>query len=319
MWIYYKKRVLYGHNTNKYPECVRSGSGMNRAKITTAKGVSMKSSRLLRIIAAGMISSIFAFTSLAVSAASTLTLTPSVANAAPGGSFTVDIIADGPATAGDSTDNLVVADVNINFDNAVLQLDGIDTGTGVSAFYHVDTSAATGFPIGTIDNATGTGQTIVATPTPGLDDVGHVVARLSFSVLGGAASGNTNIAVDVPTSNLVINDGNGTDDLTTATDATVAIGPPSPDTDGDGIPDSSDNCINVPNADQRNTNFPIDNFGNICDPDLNNDGAVNFADLGLLKAVFNTADPDADFNGDGAANFGDLGILKSYFNQPPGP
>lgn len=89
------------------------------------------------------------------------------------------------------------------------------------------------------------------------------------------------------------------------------------DTDNDGIADDMDNCTLAPNPDQRDTNG--DGYGNVCDADLNNDGAVNFADLGLMRAVFFTADPDADLNGDGAVNFADLGLLRSLFFQPPGP
>ncbi|HEX9627232.1 MAG TPA: RHS repeat-associated core domain-containing protein, partial [Acidiferrobacterales bacterium] len=90
-----------------------------------------------------------------------------------------------------------------------------------------------------------------------------------------------------------------------------------PDTDGDGIPDSTDNCRQAANADQRNTDG--DTYGNRCDADLNNDGLVNFADLGILKLRFGGTDPDADFNGDGFVNFADLGILKQQFGLPPGP
>jgi hypothetical protein len=89
------------------------------------------------------------------------------------------------------------------------------------------------------------------------------------------------------------------------------------DTDEDGIADEDDNCTLVPNADQRDTNG--DGFGNICDPDLDNDGITNFIDLGTMRSVFFSADPDADFNGDGVVNFVDLGIMRSLFFQPPGP
>ncbi len=89
------------------------------------------------------------------------------------------------------------------------------------------------------------------------------------------------------------------------------------DTDGDGVTDDVDNCTLVPNADQRDTDG--DGIGNICDADLNNDCVVNFLDLGIMKSVFFTADPDADLDGDGVVNFIDLGIMKSGFFGPPGP
>ncbi len=83
------------------------------------------------------------------------------------------------------------------------------------------------------------------------------------------------------------------------------------------FPDGEDNCLDVSNPGQRDTN--LDGFGNACDADLNNDGAVDFLDLGLLKAVFFTDDADADLNGDGSVDFLDLGLMKSRFFQPPGP
>lgn len=91
------------------------------------------------------------------------------------------------------------------------------------------------------------------------------------------------------------------------------------DSDSDGVPDVADNCIDVPNPDQRDTHG--DGYGNLCDPDLNNDGNVDFLDLGQLKqAFFSTgAGLDTDFNGDENVDFLDLGILKDFFFGPPGP
>jgi hypothetical protein len=89
------------------------------------------------------------------------------------------------------------------------------------------------------------------------------------------------------------------------------------DGDEDGVPDGADNCTEVANPDQRDTNG--DGYGNLCDPDLDGNGIVNFVDLGELKTVFFTSDPDADFNDDGFVNFLDLGTMKALFFQPPGP
>ena len=91
------------------------------------------------------------------------------------------------------------------------------------------------------------------------------------------------------------------------------------DGDCDGIPDTADNCTNVVNTNQRDTNG--DGYGNACDPDLNNDGVVNFADIGAWVPLFNTAcgNVDGDFNGDGGCNFGDYALFPQYFLQPPGP
>lgn len=102
--------------------------------------------------------------------------------------------------------------------------------------------------------------------------------------------------------------------------------PAMPDQDGDGVPDANDDCILV--ADglaapgpvalvQRDTD--ADGFGNVCDPDLDGDGIVNFSDLARMKAAFFGRNVDADLDGDGAVNFSDLARMKRYFFRPPGP
>jgi hypothetical protein len=99
--------------------------------------------------------------------------------------------------------------------------------------------------------------------------------------------------------------------------STVLTVPTEVDTDADGIADSADNCQLVANTDQRDTNG--DGFGNVCDADLDNDCAINFVDLGLMKSVFFGADADADLDGNGSVNFVDLGLMKGMYFQPPGP
>ena len=89
------------------------------------------------------------------------------------------------------------------------------------------------------------------------------------------------------------------------------------DIDADGVADVLDNCTTLANPDQRDSNG--DGYGNACDPDLNNDGVVNFVDLARMKLVFFTTDADADLNGDGIVNFTDLARMKSLFFKPPGP
>ncbi|MFK8029668.1 MAG: choice-of-anchor B family protein [Gammaproteobacteria bacterium] len=91
------------------------------------------------------------------------------------------------------------------------------------------------------------------------------------------------------------------------------------DSDGDGVPNDLDNCVFVANPDQRDTHG--DGIGNICDPDLTNDGIVNFLDLAEFSDAFLSTGPgiDADFNGDDVVNFIDSVILQQYFFGPPGP
>lgn len=89
------------------------------------------------------------------------------------------------------------------------------------------------------------------------------------------------------------------------------------DTDDDGVVDPLDNCTDVANADQRDTDS--DGIGSLCDADLDGSCVVNFVDLKLLKAVFFSDDADADLDGSGTVNFGDLNIMKAAFFGAPGP
>jgi len=97
------------------------------------------------------------------------------------------------------------------------------------------------------------------------------------------------------------------------------------DNDGDGVDVRIDNCQNVANANQRDTDG--DGIGNICDPDIAvpNNCVVNALDLGIFKLAFFSQpasgnwNADADFNGDDVVNVIDLGVLKSLFFQVPGP
>ena len=99
-----------------------------------------------------------------------------------------------------------------------------------------------------------------------------------------------------------------------------------PDTDNDGVTDSLDNCINVPNGplildaggnSQLDTN--ADGYGNLCDADLNNDGVVNGLDVGFFVAAFGTTDADADFNGSGFVNGVDTDVFVNGWGKAPGP
>ena len=89
------------------------------------------------------------------------------------------------------------------------------------------------------------------------------------------------------------------------------------DTDADGVPDLTDNCTLVANADQRDTDG--DGFGNICDADLNNDCMVNARDFLIMRSRLGTDDPDADLNADGRVNPADVMILRDSLGAPPGP
>ena len=102
----------------------------------------------------------------------------------------------------------------------------------------------------------------------------------------------------------------------------------SPDADADGVPDDVDNCIQIANADQFDSNQ--DDIGSLCDADITGPGgvgdcSVNFQDLQAVKdAFFSTPTSpdwnlDADFDNSGQVNFADLDLVRSQFFGPPGP
>lgn len=89
------------------------------------------------------------------------------------------------------------------------------------------------------------------------------------------------------------------------------------DIDGDGIDNAVDNCLEVANPDQTDTDG--DSFGNRCDPDFDNNLRVDFADLAYLKERFFSDDPLTDLDNNNRTDFADLAILKSMFFSAPGP
>jgi hypothetical protein len=100
-----------------------------------------------------------------------------------------------------------------------------------------------------------------------------------------------------------------------------------PDDDNDGIPNSSDNCTQVANgpsdtgtAGPSQNNTDGDDYGNICDPDFNQNGIVDPVDFSVLKSRFGQPGfPDQDLNGNGIVDPVDFSLLKQMFGQPPGP
>lgn len=92
------------------------------------------------------------------------------------------------------------------------------------------------------------------------------------------------------------------------------------DTDLDNVLDIKDNCTQIANPDQRDTDG--DGIGNACDPDVAvpNDCTVDLVDLAAYRENFLVAgDLDTDNNGDGQTDLLDLSFVRAFFLAPPGP
>ncbi len=96
------------------------------------------------------------------------------------------------------------------------------------------------------------------------------------------------------------------------------------DDDGDGVHDSNDNCLGVPNTSQRDDDE--DGYGNLCDRDVDQNCGVGLTDLTATFAKFGATSPwtpksdgayDVDENG--GVGLTDLTNVFSVFGLPPGP
>jgi uncharacterized protein (TIGR03790 family) len=99
------------------------------------------------------------------------------------------------------------------------------------------------------------------------------------------------------------------------------------DQDGDGVPDASDTCRDLPDPDQRDTDG--DGFGNLCDADVDGDGWVTSSwgraeRPGDVEQIALTARalayvPHHDLDGDGHVDRRDVSLAHVTLFQRPGP
>ncbi len=96
-----------------------------------------------------------------------------------------------------------------------------------------------------------------------------------------------------------------------------------PDADGDGFPDNQDNCTEVANVSQLDTDN--DDIGNLCDCDFNQDNFCGGPDFTIFIGCFNALTNGdakceaADMNGDGFVGGPDFTRFIGGFNGAPGP
>ncbi len=103
---------------------------------------------------------------------------------------------------------------------------------------------------------------------------------------------------------------------------------PPADSDGDGVPDASDNCTNLANASQLDADG--DGCGNACDADFDQNGVTGSTDLSALRTCFSQSVPgtgpaedpvcaESDMDGNGVVGASDLSSLRIGFSSAPGP
>ena len=76
----------------------------------------------------------------------------------------------------------------------------------------------------------------------------------------------------------------------------IAVVPPIPDTDGDGVNDAADNCVDDANADQADAD--TDGIGDACEADTDGDGVIDDTDNCPNTANPDQTDTDEDGIGD---------------------
>ena len=162
--------------------------------------------------------------------------------------------------------------------------------------------------------------TLSETVTPGILEGGwHISLRGEVSTIIG--SSKTDFSNTLTFESVLMEDGSTPESQGIPVSFSSGIESPNAyydnESDGDGFGDEIDNCIDISNVAQRDTDF--DGYGNFCDPDFDNNLVVNASDLAYLKTKFFSSDSDADLNGDGIVNAADLAMLKTMFFKPPGP
>jgi hypothetical protein len=97
-------------------------------------------------------------------------------------------------------------------------------------------------------------------------------------------------------------------------------GPPPIDTDSDGVLDIDDNCSEVANPAQDDTD--LDDCGNLCDADYDNSGTPGLPDFGQFSSAYGTTDEEK-VHRDPATGITvgiiDFGFFTSHYGVTPGP
>ena len=93
---------------------------------------------------------------------------------------------------------------------------------------------------------------------------------------------------------------------------------PGVDSDGDGVLDGADNCINSANASQNDTDGDL--IGNRCDPDYTNNCLVQGNDFSTFSAAFGGIGADEDHTEppNGLVQGDDFSVFSAFFGGAVG-
>ena len=180
--------------------------------------------------------------------------------------------------------------VNVTFDANVVNVISVSIDETTWNF------GATGISTGTINNSTGSIDGIMVNTLSSVTG-DFIVATVNFQIVG---SGGSN--TDLTLSELAINPwaSGGSRINPDFINGSINITPaPVIDSDGDGIDDDSDNCLDIINATQTDTDN--DGMGDACDNDDDNDGLTDLEEVTLGSNPL-LVDTDNDGSGDKTDN-----------------
>jgi hypothetical protein len=192
---------------------------------------------------------------------------------------------------------------------------GIDAGSAYIFPEHIDTPATiSGDVVGSVYQGSSIFGSVIAIDIDGLLDGSYFTITSSPNYGQASINPSSGYWTYVADASFVGSDFftlTVTDDLGGTTEQNISITITGPDTDGDGIYDFLDNCLNTVNADQ--SDIDNDTLGDACDNDKDGDGFTTDFDLNDLNAFLST-DPD----GDGVDSSGESHYENNVCLKPPG-